>query len=85
VVKIPSGLEYARELVEELQHFQMKPPLASEAMADVSWRERPHDDLVLALALACWQTERDWIHDEWLDVVSVPRVIGGGGWKPWGF
>jgi hypothetical protein len=29
---------------------------AFEAEAD--WRERPHDDLVLAVALACWYGER---------------------------
>jgi hypothetical protein len=84
VLKIPSGLEYGRELVEELQHFKMKPPLASDAMAEVSWRERPHDDLVLALALACWQAERDWIHDEWLDIPVVPTVFDCR-FKLWGF
>jgi hypothetical protein len=77
-LKIPSGLEYARELAEELQHFRMKPQAASDAASDVSWRERPHDDLVLALALACWQAEREALADTWLDRDDGPLVFGDG-------
>ena len=74
-IKIAESLDYASVLMEELQHFQMKTSLVSDT-ADISWRERPHDDLVLALALACWQAERDWLQDEWLDHRSVPMVVG---------
>lgn len=42
--------------VVELQHFQLKAvPLKPDAL---EWRERPHDDLVLAVAIAAWQAER---------------------------
>ena len=50
------GLEHAQTLVTELQHYQMKAvPLDPSAL---EWRERPHDGLVLAVAIAAWQAER---------------------------
>ena len=66
--------ERARWAEEELLHFHVKPALVSET-PDISRRERPYDDLVLALALACRQAERDWLHDEWLDHRSVPTCF----------
>ena len=43
-------------LVRELDNFQVKiTAAANETFA--SWRENVHDDLVLAVALACWQAE----------------------------
>jgi hypothetical protein len=78
-IKINSSLEHASVLMEELQHFRMKPQAASDIAADVSWRERPHDDLVLALALACWQAEREAVADTWLDRTDGPMVFGDGG------
>lgn len=59
-LRIADGLPLARELVQELTGFRVKISLtghdAYEAGAD--WRSAPHDDLVLALALACWWGER---------------------------
>jgi hypothetical protein len=43
-------------LAQELRQFRMKPPAGAETVE--TWRERPHDDLVLAVALACWLGER---------------------------
>jgi hypothetical protein len=44
-------------LVRELENFKDKNPPASGESVE-SWREREHDDLVLAVALACWLGER---------------------------
>jgi hypothetical protein len=44
-------------LAQELRQFRLKPPPAGAETVE-SWRERPHDDLVLAVALACWLGER---------------------------
>jgi hypothetical protein len=44
-------------LAQELRQFQLKQPAAGAETVE-SWRERPHDDLVLAVALACWLGER---------------------------
>jgi hypothetical protein len=44
-------------LKRELLQFRVKPPSAGAVTVE-SWRERPHDDLVLAVGLACWLGER---------------------------
>jgi hypothetical protein len=43
--------------VRELTTFQVKiTPATNEIFG--TWREGPHDDLVLAVAIAVWQSER---------------------------
>jgi hypothetical protein len=55
-LKVASGLEFAGPLAEELRQFRLKTvPLTDDV---VEWRERPHDDLVFAVAVAAWQAER---------------------------
>jgi hypothetical protein len=46
----------AAGIADELQQFRLKTVPLSEN--EVEWRERPHDDLVLAVAVAAWQGER---------------------------
>jgi hypothetical protein len=48
--------DYARVLLQELETFQMKTTDALNVTYE-SLRERDHDDLVLAVALACWGAE----------------------------
>ncbi len=43
-------------LVRELENFKDKSPAAGGESLE-AWRERDHDDLVLAVALACWLGE----------------------------
>lgn len=56
-------LQFARELpdtavlVRELETYRLKPLKLSGESEDL-WRERPHDDLVLAVALAAWVGEK---------------------------
>jgi hypothetical protein len=48
-----------RELLErELTAFRIKVNVATGHETFEAWRERDHDDLVLAVALACWYGER---------------------------
>jgi hypothetical protein len=55
-LQVAKGLEMAGALAEELQQFRLKTvPLTDDV---VEWRERPHDDLVLAVAVAVLQVER---------------------------
>jgi hypothetical protein len=55
-LQVAKGLEMAGTLAEELQQFRLKTvPLTDDV---VEWRERPHDDLVLAVAVAAWHAER---------------------------
>jgi hypothetical protein len=54
-IKVADSLEHAATLVSELQQFQIKTvTLSPDAL---EWRERPHDDLVLAVAIAVWAAE----------------------------
>lgn len=56
-LKFASGLPLIDTLKQELLTFRMKhdPSTAHESFEH--WRERDHDDLVLAVALACWYRE----------------------------
>ena len=51
------GLQGGSLLVRELARFRATVSIAT-ADTLASWREGPHDDLVLTVALACWQAER---------------------------
>ena len=55
-LKIASELPEARILIEELNAFKTKITVAGNETFG-SWRERDHDDLVLAVALALWLAE----------------------------
>ena len=52
-LKIAKSLPLAKTLLEELQNFKVKITLnAHDTYGE--WREGKHDDLVLAVAMACW-------------------------------
>ena len=56
-LKVARDLPDAGVLVRELENFRVKiTPAANEVFG--AWREGQHDDLVLAVALACWWAER---------------------------
>jgi hypothetical protein len=56
-LQIARGLPEAATLVRELQQFQVKITASAHETFEV-WRAGQHDDLVLAVALACWWAER---------------------------
>ncbi|WP_439621812.1 hypothetical protein [Gemmata sp.] len=56
-LRIAPGLPLAATLAKELESFRVK-VTADRNETFSSWRERDHDDLVLALALAVWYGER---------------------------
>jgi hypothetical protein len=56
-LQIARSLPDASLLVRELQQFQVKITAAANEIFGV-WRNGQHDDLVLAVALACWWSER---------------------------
>jgi hypothetical protein len=61
-IKVAEALPEAALLVQELANFKAKVSLAADDGLE-SWREGPHDDLVLAVAIAAWQGEhqRDFV------------------------
>jgi hypothetical protein len=60
-IKVSPALPDAQLLVQELMNFKAKPVTATDDTLE-SWREGPHDDLVLAVAIAAWEGEHylDW-------------------------
>lgn len=56
-LKIAEGLAEGPVLVNELVNFKVKVNLATGHDSYEAWRESVHDDLVLAVALACWYGE----------------------------
>jgi hypothetical protein len=56
-LRVAGQLSHAADLERELLSFRAKTPLAGAETAE-AWRERPHDDLILAVAFACWRGER---------------------------
>ena len=53
-LKIAEDLPNAAVLIQELLNFRVKIELLTAHDSYGPWRERTHDDLVLATALACW-------------------------------
>jgi len=56
-LKVAAELPEARLLVEELLNFRVKINIKTAHDSYEAWREGMHDDLVLAVALACWYAE----------------------------
>jgi hypothetical protein len=56
-LKVAPSLLEAQTLVQELMTFRVKATLSPNDTLE-TWREGPHDDLVLAVAIAAWQSER---------------------------
>ena len=57
MLKIASALEHGPTLVNEMAEMRVKVTLAGNEQYG-AWREGTHDDLVLAVALACWGLEK---------------------------
>ena len=53
-LKIAEGLEFWSVLREELQTFRRKQNPKTSHVSFEHWRDSEHDDLVLAVAMACW-------------------------------
>lgn len=56
-LQVARSLPAAAILVQEMLTFKVKTTVAGNETFE-AWRERDHDDLVLAVALACWGGER---------------------------
>lgn len=79
-LKVAAGLPLAESLTVEMAAFRATVTVAG-GTEELSWRERKHDDLVLAVALAAWEGERN------PPSVGIPLILGerwgqalGHGW-----
>jgi hypothetical protein len=57
-LKVAGSLPEARTLVNELLNFKVKINVKTAHDSYEAWREGIHDDLVLAVSLACWYGEK---------------------------
>src|SRR5215207_6795993 len=67
-LKIAEALQLAPVLKRELLNFKVKINIATGHDSYEAWREGDHDDLVLAVAMACWAGERYLRKED-----SIPR------------
>jgi hypothetical protein len=74
--KIAEGLQLADTLKRELLNFKVKINIATGHDSYEAWREGDHDDLVLAVAMACWCGER-YLRKE--DSIPRPGVVADEG------
>ena len=88
---IPAALPEADLLVRELGNFRAKVSLAANPL-EAEWREGQDDDLVLAVALGCWQAGRMPAAVRWVSCAATrPRnplypdrlFPDAGGRPPW--
>jgi hypothetical protein len=57
-LRIARGLKESETLLRELLNFRVKISLSGHDSYE-AWREKEHDDLVLAVGLAAWLFEKD--------------------------
>jgi hypothetical protein len=82
-LQVAKGLDMAATLAEELQQFRLRTVALTDDV--VEWRERPHDDLVLAVAVAAWQGERPWPFFFAVLHPGTPVPVRPRGLMPWGW
>jgi hypothetical protein len=62
VLRIAAGLEHGEDSVKEVAAMQVKISLSGREQYG-AWREGTHDDLVFAVALACWNAQNAYPDD----------------------
>jgi hypothetical protein len=85
-LKVAPKLPEAQTLMTKLQNFQMKITTAGNDTYE-AWRTGTHDDLVLAVALACWAAVQKAFHSifEGWSQEDINGVLRGAGAKGWGY
>jgi hypothetical protein len=77
-LRIAQDLKEAATLTAELSKFRAKINIATGNESYEAWRERDHDDLVLALAIALWWVETTPGPEAWnLRVITLPSNAQG--------
>jgi hypothetical protein len=75
-LKIAEAMPLADTLRKELLNFKVRISIATGHDSYEAWREGDHDDLVLAVAMACWCGER-YLRKE--DSLPRPGIIASEG------
>jgi hypothetical protein len=85
-LQIAAGMPYGAALVEEMADMRAKVTSAGNTQFGV-WREGAHDDLVLAVALACWAARKRYPQGRYGPAEYWKRTEQGDwerGMKQWG-
>lgn len=84
-LKVAEALPLAPVLSNELLNFRVKVDLRTAHDTYEAWREGAHDDLVLAVALACWFWEYEMPRREPMDQGAAEQLRGlaTGEHRPW--
>lgn len=84
-LKFSEGLDLVPALINELVNFKVKIDLKTAHDSYEAWRESIHDDMVLAVALACWYAEVELRKHGPPDpeVVEMLRGLADGSYQPW--
>jgi threonine dehydrogenase-like Zn-dependent dehydrogenase len=61
-LQIAAGMEYGPALVKEMGDMRVKVTRSGYEQFE-AWREGTHDDLVFAVALACWRAQKAFPHE----------------------
>jgi hypothetical protein len=72
-LQVAPTLPLAQVLASELGTFKVKININTGNESFEAWRERDHDDLVLAAALACWHGERHALFQRPKPIPNPPR------------
>ena len=75
-IEIAHNLPLSKLLLAEMVNFKMKITAAGNDTFE-AWRSGQHDDLVLAVALACWQARRRRREIKFGYQSSGPLILGG--------
>ena len=73
---VSPSLPLAQVLAREMQTFTVKINIATGNESFEAWRDRDHDDLVLAVATACWYGERTIGWDDGAVIIDTPAPSG---------
>ncbi|HEY3288494.1 MAG TPA: hypothetical protein VGK87_00050 [Anaerolineae bacterium] len=75
-LKFAADMPEVQTLLDELLSFQVKTTIVGHDIYE-AWREGKHDDLVLALALACWYGEHHgYVYQPLPPRHKLPQCIG---------
>ena len=77
-LQIAAGLKYGKELAAELAAMQVRVSSAGREQFG-AWREGTHDDLVLAVALACWGIKKVYPEGRGLEREEAAGDLGRRG------
>jgi hypothetical protein len=79
-LRVADRLPLAQTLAREMEMFKAA-IVPARVDTDLSWREREHDDLVLAVAVAAWAGERTPTDDG--EPLVFDGLSTGPGWRRW--